>query len=167
MHYRIVGIFSYPWNPDYQFGQTPLSQGSPMELYRKMVWLKANPRPEAYMKTLFFEQWPTGIFVNADNSPDWMNHISRADTVILLYPDAIGQGFRHIEDTVRKIKKPGAAMRVLNGRRRKFLLNRSVQMSLRLRRLLERLMLLELLVMVPFIIITPFLAIFDRAKGHQ
>ena len=164
---QIVGIFSYPWPKDYEFGKTPLRQGGPFELYRKAVWLKANPRREDYMKTLFLEHWPTGAFINADKTPDWVEKVSMADTVILLYSDSIGLGFYEIEARVSKSKRKWAAVRVLNGRKRKFLLSKSIQHSLRLRRVLERFVLAEILATFLFIAVTPMLVVFDWARGRR
>src|SRR2546423_11478356 len=84
MEKKVVGIFHNPWRTDYE------PRRSLAELYRRAVWLKANPRTEDYMRALFAERYPRGIFINTDAAPDWPRELSSADTVVLLYPDAIG-----------------------------------------------------------------------------
>jgi hypothetical protein len=166
MKHKTVGIFNYPWPPEYIEGKTPMREGALPDLYRKAVWNKANPRREDYMKARFFEVWPDGIFVSA-NQANWRDHLADADTIVLLYPDAIGLGFRQLEKQVFKTKKKWAAVRVLNGRRRQFLLNASVRRQLLWRRFLERSMLAEFVAIVPFVILTSLLWIFDWARGHR
>ncbi|MGA2462951.1 MAG: hypothetical protein ABSH06_01165 [Thermodesulfobacteriota bacterium] len=162
---KTLGIFSYPWPEEYVKGLPP--QGTPWELQRKVVWRKANPRSEDYMKTLFFNHWPKGDYINADKDPNWFLWVSSADQVVLLYPDAIGLGFRHIESQVFKLKKTLISVHVLNGRRREFILDHPTRWHLYLRRFLERGMFGEALTVLIFLMITPVLLAVDWTKGHR
>lgn len=165
MNQQVVGIFSFLWNKEY--GQTQRPSRNLLEKYRRVVWHKANPRHEDYMKNCFFEHWPDGIFVNADTDSGWYHNLSEADTIVLLYPDAIGLGFAQIESRVAQAKKKWAAVRVLNGRKRSFLLTPFVRAQLVTRRFLERSMLGEIIFTALFIVITPLFVMIDRVKGRQ
>lgn len=165
MNQKVLGIFSYPWPEEY--ASTPLRRRTPWALFHKAVWTKANPRNEEYMQALFSAFWPGGDFVNVNNDPDWHRQVPSADTVIFLYPDAIGLGFRPIESQIFKTKKTSAAVRVLNGRKREFLLSRSVRWRLYMRRFLERWMLGEILALVIFLLATPVLLIPDLVRGRR
>lgn len=59
------------------------------------------------MKELFAQRYPDGCFINADEDRDWPNHISKADVIVLLYPDSIGIKFSRIESIVKYRKIPG------------------------------------------------------------
>lgn len=157
----VVGIFHNPWRADYD------PRRSAAELYRRAVWLKANPRDEAYMRALFAERYPRGEFVNADADADWEGKLRGADTVVLLYPDATGLRFSPLESAVLRGKKGWAAVRVLNGRRRDFVLSRSARRRLRLRRLVERAMLGEALLTFVVLAATPFYVAGDLLRGRR
>ena len=161
MNQSIVGLFHNGWQAEYGGRQSLVG------LYRRAVWLKANPRSEAYMRELFAERYPQGRFVNVDEQRDWQAHLALADTVVLLYPDAIGIGFSAIEAMVRKQKKDWATVRVLNGRRRDFVWRRAVTRQLRLRRFLERSMLGEALAIIVFAAVTPFFLVSDLVRGRR
>ena len=156
-----LGIFYNPWKSSYDHKQ------SIQELYGRAIWLKANPRSEEYMRSLFAERWPNGVFVDIHSNSDWQSLVKSADNVVLLYPDAIGIKFTDIETTVNALKKEWAAIRVLNGRRRDFLLNRAVRFQLRLRRFIERSMLGEVFIMIFFITISPFFLVSDFLGGKR
>jgi hypothetical protein len=132
-----------------------------------VVWFKANPRNEAYMRALFAERYPEGVFINIQEEPDWHLRIHDADMIVLLYPDAIGLGFECVERKVARFKKTWASVRALNGRRRDFMLNCGTRMGLRVRRVLERGMVLELFATLSFILITPLLLVLDIARGRR
>jgi hypothetical protein len=117
------------------------------------------------MKKLFFSHWPNGDYVNPDKDSNWERRIPLAERVILLYPDAIGLGFRSIENQVFRLKKTWAYVYVINGRRREFPLNKSVLRQLRLRRFLERWMIGEIVATFLFVGVTPVLLIVDWARG--
>lgn len=158
---KIVGIFHNPWQAEYK------TDTSLMELYRKALWLKANPRREAYMKELFEERYPQGKFINADEQADWTEQMSLADVIVLLYPDSIGTKFSPIESFVKTNKKCWSTVRVLNGRRREFMLTRRAIRQLRLRRVLERSMLGEALAIVAFMAVTPLFIVSDLVRGRR
>jgi len=139
----------------------------PVELYRYAVWFKANPRAKEYMRTLFSERFPSGIFVDAKENPEWRHHAAQVDTVVLLYPDSIGLGFTGLEREVRRLMKPWAAVRILNGRRRDLLRNTGTSCALIARRMLERSMLMELLFTLVFTCVTPLLLISDLLRGRR
>ena len=60
---KTAGLYYNPWPVDYSAG--PLRNRNPLELYRKAVWFKANPRTREYMKDLFLERYPNGEFLDA------------------------------------------------------------------------------------------------------
>jgi hypothetical protein len=142
-----IGLFFSPWDPD--------------------VWFKANPRGEKYMKDLFTEYFREGVFINIHHDPFWHQNLGEADRIVLLYPDAIGQGFYRLETKVQRRKKRFAVIRALNGRRREFLLNRTTLYSLRVRRIMERWMLGEVAALILFTFVTPVLLVIDLLKGRR
>jgi hypothetical protein len=117
------------------------------------------------MLALFAERYPEGTFLNIDQTVDWRKQAEEADKIILLYPDSIGLGFAAIESEITRLKKPWAGVRVLNGRRRDFLLNEATRRRLRWRRFLERTMIVEFSVMVVMLVVTPFLVVADFVRG--
>lgn len=164
MTHRVVGVFHSPWDPEFYVYRRPGRQ--PLAMYRWALWYKANPRSADYMRALFAERYPDGVFVDVAQAPDWRAKLHGADTVVLLYPDAIGLGWYHIESAVRREKAAWAATRVLNGRRRDFLLNCTSRAGLGFRRLAEHSMLGELLALPLFLLLTPILLACDRARGR-
>lgn len=115
----------------------------PEKLHR-VVCQRANPRSKEYMQNLLSENFPNHKLISPDN-------ITNADDVVLLYPDSIGLGWGSIE---RKIKNISKNIQVLNGRKRKFILNSKIQSQLNLRRLLE-------ITFLPEIILTPFILFYS------
>jgi hypothetical protein len=161
MERTVVGVFHNPWRSDYD------PRKSLAELYRRAVWLKANPRDEAYMRALFAERYPRGRFVKTESAEDWRAGLDAADIVVLLYPDSNGINFSAVEREVMRSKKTWATVRVLNGRRREFVLCGPVRRQLRRRRLIERAMLGEALALVLFTVITPFFVAADLLRGRR
>jgi hypothetical protein len=149
----VVGVLAYPLGED--FGLSRLSRRGPRRAYRRTLLTKANPRPPAYMQALFAERFPDGWIV-ADVPPS-------AAEIVLLYPDAIGLGFGELE---RRLP-PGIPVRVVNGRRREFVLNRRTRLALSARRTLERTMAGEALALAAFAVVTPALLLFDLARGRR
>jgi hypothetical protein len=135
--------------------------------YRRVIWYTASPRPEQYMRDLFAAFAPDGKFVHVEQDSRWEAAAKATDTIVLLYPDAIGLGFSPLERRIRRIKKDYAAVKVLNGRRRHFLLTRSVVASLRMRRVISRLMFGEVLFTAFFVVATPFLLLDDLVRGRK
>ncbi len=161
MERKVVGVFHNPWREDYD------PKRSLAELYRRAVWLKANPRREDYMRALFTERYPAGAYVNADHEPHWTQRLADADTVVMLYPDATGLYFSEFERIVERKKKSWATVRVLNGRRRDFVWSGRVRRALRLRRFLERAMLGEVLAVILFAAASPFFVLSDVVRGRR
>ena len=165
MGLTVVGLYSQPWEKE--FVNKSSSRRTPHALYRRAIWSKANPRNESYMLALFAERYPEGTFLNIDQTVDWRKQVEEADKIILLYPDSIGLGFAVIESEIAPLKKPWAGVRVLNGRRRDFLLNEATRRRLRWRRFLERTMIVEFSVMVVMLAVTPFLVVADFVRGDR
>lgn len=163
MTHRLVALYHNPWP---QAGmERPRGRGLGA-LYRYAVWYKANPRSAEYMRDLLAERLPEALWVSTGADADWRERIAAADQVVLLYPDAIGLGFAAVERVVLARKRPWAGIAVLNGRRRKFLLNGGTRLALRLRRLLEWTMLPEMLFLPVFVAVTPVLWALDRVRGR-
>lgn len=164
MNHRIIGLYK-PWKVN------PISPGkpiwNPIAKYRHAVQSKANPREENYLRARFTEHYPDGEYINIEQNLNWREALRKADTVVLLYPDAIGLGFSRLEREVRRWKKNWAAIHVLNGRRRNFLLNASTLWALRLRRIIERGMLGEMIALLLFGCFTPFLLLGDLLRGRK
>ena len=139
----------------------------PFARFARAVWYKANPRDEAYMRRLFAARYPDGVFVCADREADWPERVKGVATIILIYPDAIGQGFGRIEAALSRGAGRGPAIRVLNGRGRDFALDRSTRRALKLRRFLERTMLIELAFVPFFVVLTPLLLTVDGLRGRR
>lgn len=74
---------------------------------------------------------------------------SQVDCVVLLYSDAIGQGFERVE---LLLKGNGKRIYVLNGRKRFFILSNEVYRKIRLRRIIEKYCFFELIFSALFII---------------
>jgi len=164
MERRVVGLLHSPWRSD---PERLKASRSPADWYRYAVWFKANPRDADYMRELFVERYAEGTLVDVNREARWGEAVARADTVVLLYPDATGLGFRPLERQVLRAKKNWAAVRALNGRRRDFLLTPSSLAALRLRRTLERTMLAELLFLPVFLCVTPLLLVADLLRGRR
>lgn len=163
MTHRVVALYHNPWPGA---GLERPQRRSPQALYRYAVWYKSNPRRAEYMRALLAEQFPEAVWISTAEHHDWTERIAEASTVVLLYPDAIGLGFGSIERSVMAHKRAWAGVTVLNGRRRKFLLNGATRRGLRLRRFLEWTMLPELLFLPVFVASTPLLWAADFIRGR-
>lgn len=160
---QVVAVFHDPW---IGLAEAPISLGRPVLLWRKAIWFKANPRTADYMRERLVEHWPNARFIDTALDPDWIKAVSTATRVILLYPDAVGLGYGHVERIVHRAA-PNAALEVLNGRRRAFALDRQARRGLMLRRFFERSMLLELVMGLGLLIATPVLLALDVSRGHR
>ncbi len=149
----VVGLLAYPLGED--FGAGAARPRSLRRAYRKTLYLKANPRPADYMRRLFAERYPDGRLEPAPPAD--------AAQIVLLYPDAIGLGFGSIE---RRLPA-GVPVRVLNGRRRDFTLDRRTRRALALRRALERSMIVESAALALAVAATPILLAADLARGRR
>jgi hypothetical protein len=140
---------------------------NPLELYRKTLWYKAHPRDYEYMRGLFLQRYPDGSLVRLEENPAWLSTVSDADVIVLLYADPIGLGFSDIESGLKGHLLPWAAVRVLNGRQRDFVLNRGARWSLRMRRLVSRTMVAEAMFLIFFLCVTPLLLVRDLFGGKN
>jgi hypothetical protein len=159
---RTVALFHSPWPRQ---GLDRPARDRLFELYRYAVWYKANPRSADYMRALQRERLPDAEWVDAAEHADWIERLGEADTIVLLYPDAIGLGFGAIERSILR-RYRNAAVEVLNGRRRAFVLTGAARVRLRVRRLLEWSMLPELMVLPVFVVVTPLLWTIDAVRGR-
>jgi hypothetical protein len=146
-----VGVLHDPW---------PARRGGRLRRYRTMVEFKANPRDEAYMRALFAERYPDGRLGGPDD-------VSGAERIVLLYPDAIGLGWGPVERALLRKAPAGAELRVLNGRRRDFVLDRRFRRRLELRRWLETALVGEAAATVLFVLATPVLLARDVLRGRR
>ncbi len=87
------------------------------------------------------------------------------DTVLLLYPDAIGQGWGAVESAL--IALPGVRLWVINGRRRMFRLDPAIRCGLRLRRWLSTWRLAEIGFALAIVPLALTLAAADAARGRR
>jgi hypothetical protein len=159
---QTIGIYRNPWRDT---NGVP-SLRTPIDIYRHGIFVKANPRDEAYMRALFAERHPQGTFVRVDNEPDWQRKTTEADEVVLLYPDAIGVGYTRIESKLRGLRGSWASVSVLNGRKREFAFA-PMRRGLRVRRFAERWMIAEWAIMFCFVVATPALLVFDWVRGRR
>jgi hypothetical protein len=162
----VLGIYYSPWE---QLLERHRMRGRRvLSTYLGAVHFKANPRTLDYMKQEFFSRWPDGTLriIEEKFPPDsaLTDLVTTADTIVLLYPDATGLGFGVLERQIFKRKRPAAAVRVVNGRKREFLLNAAVLRMLRLRRFMEATMLGEVIATTIFLIATPALLIIDLVR---
>jgi hypothetical protein len=146
-----VGVLYDPW---------PARRGRWLRRYRTMVEFKANPRDEVYMRALFAERYPDGRVGGPDD-------VAGADRIVLLYPDAIGLGWGPVERRLIRQAAPGTEVRVLNGRRRDFVLDRRARRGLERRRLLETALVGEAAATVLFVLATPVLLAWDVLRGRR
>ncbi len=160
-----LGLYYDMWS-DGEAGP-PARSRNPRHLYQRAVWFKSNPRGASAMEQLFLELFPDGRFVDVAKTNGWRREAADCDTVVLLYPDAIGLGFGAIERQVLRNRTRNGRTRVLNGRKRDFLLTPTVRRGLRLRRILERTMAGELLFALVFLAATPLMLGIDLVRGRR
>ena len=67
----------------------------PKKLHRG-IRNRANPRSQIYMTDLLHEKFPTAKLIDKYNVP------TETEQIILLYPDAIGLGWSHLENSYLK-----------------------------------------------------------------
>ncbi len=160
-----LGLYYDVWG----HGETgpPARSRNPRQMFRRAVWFKSNPRSATAMKQLFLESFPDGQFVDVAKSQTWRGEAAGCESVVLLYPDAIGLGFGALERQVLRHHRKAGRVRILNGRKRDFLLTPRVRRSLRFRRILERSMAGEALFALVFIVATPLMLSFDLVRGRR
>lgn len=164
MQRNVIALLHDPWPKT--FDSTGSLRHRVASRFRKSIFSRANPRSAEYMRALCEEQWAGAQIISADSATA-QDSIRRADVIVILYPDAIGQGFASVESDVVRLKHNKAEIRVLNGRRRDFPLSPVTLRGLRLRRFLERIMLGEWLFLVLFLLTTPVLLLIDWATGRR
>ncbi len=166
MSQRVVGLYFDPWAGP-EISSTSLKLSQPLKRYKKAVWVKSNPRDQEYMNLLFAEKYDGGLFVKVNGPDEARTAAINADKVIILYPDSIGLGFSDVEKSVKKVMQPHAELRVLNGRKRDFLLNSATWRALIFRRFLEKTMLGEILVGSLILALTLPLLVIDLTRGRK
>lgn len=164
MSSSVVGLYLSPL--DEPLAQREGRAAQAIGMYRWAVHFKANPRPLEYMASLLSEHWPDADLIDVQDA-GWRARIAGARTVVLLYPDAIGLGFGHFERDLLRAIPADAEVQVLNGRRRRFVLDARTQRSLRLRRFLERSMVVELAATPVLVLGGIALAGYDRVRGRR
>lgn len=160
---RTIGILFDPW---VSIRQTPTSFRNPLRLWKKAVWYRANPRSDAYMKSLFSQRYPDAKLVTLGDRAFPADFDSRAAKIVLLYPDAIGLGFASLERRIARAI-PNAAVEVLNGRKRQFVLDRRSRFDLVCRRFLEWTMLIEIASGLAILAVTPVLILVDAVRVRR
>lgn len=158
-----VGIYKNPWGPN---PPRPKVNKTLREFYRYAVWFKANPRGEDTLRALFDARFPGGRWVNADVDPAAARAALGEERLVLVYPDAIGQGLGDLERAAWRARRGRPPADVLNGRGRLFPLTRGTRWALGVRRLLERTQILELAALGLFLLVTPVLWVWDAARGR-
>ena len=153
-----LGILHFP--SDYEHPR----KGFPA-LWRRHVLANAAVRDREYMLNLFGEHFPSGHVATVDDEVP-SNEIESVKNVVLLFPDSIGLDFRGIERSIGR-EWPDKRLFALNGRRRFFRLDDSMQRRLALRRFLEKSRITEALLVFGFAVATPVLALFDLMWGRR
>jgi hypothetical protein len=115
-----------------------------------------------YMKVLAAEHGAREVLPVACASV--LPPIRRGAEVVLLWTDANGIGCSPLE---RALKRRGARVWVLNGRRRFFELTPGRRRLLLYRRALEKFLLGEVLFTLVFFLITPALVAWDAVRGRR
>jgi O-antigen/teichoic acid export membrane protein len=168
-----VALLAFPDRRPLPPGRTPFARAfHKLELggrYRR------NARSEAYMRDLAAEV--LGRHVELLDAEAGLLHepragasaerLTAASTIVLLWPDATGYGWRPIERRVLALRRRGARVFVLSGRRRHFELTPMTLTSFRARRLLERLWLGEMVLAAVLLLAAPVLVAWDFARGRR
>ncbi len=158
----VVAVLHYPWGEDYGVSRT--APRTPRRAYASAIAYRANPRPPAYMQAVLSEMAPEAELVSTAD-PEWERTAQAADRLIAVYPDSTGLGWSPMERRLEGLS--AAPIEVINGRRRRFALNRRTRAALRVRRALERSMLVEALVVGAFALATPLIAAYDLLRGRR
>ena len=158
----VTGVLFDPWAR-----AASRSLPRPVDVYRRAVAYKANPRPREYMVSLFESTVRAGRLVEADSNGGLSAALAHAERVVLIYPDAIGVGFGRVERRAIAQMPSGVGLWALNGRRRLFELTPRTLRRLRLRRLLEVTMLPEVVATVLLAAVSLPLAAVDLLRGRR
>jgi hypothetical protein len=139
---------------------------------RRVERYKRNSRPPDYMRDLvrvMIQLRCELIEVPIGLDPKLVVTAERLEAVqeiVLLWPDAIGYGWRQIERTVFASKRPATRVSVLNGRRRRFPVTRRSLLTFRVRRAIERLWLGEIALAAGLLLTAPILVAWDAIRGR-
>jgi hypothetical protein len=139
---------------------------------RRVERCKRNSRPPDYMRALVRAMISLRcelIEVPVSLDPGLVVTAERLEAVqeiVLLWPDAIGSGWRQIERTVFAYKRPATRVSVLNGRRRWFAVTRSSLLTFRIRRAIERFWLGEIALAAGLLLTAPILVAWDTIRGR-
>jgi hypothetical protein len=128
---------------------------------------RRNPRSPEYMRAVVAEVFPIAQVVELAGDIPPREALARASSIVLLWPDAIGYGWSRVERAVFRSKRRGARVLAVTGRRRTLELTPSTLLSLRARRMAERLWLGEAALAVALLASAPFLVVWDFARGHR
>jgi hypothetical protein len=134
--------------------------------WRRHVLASAAPRERPYMETLFRGYFPGGDIVEISGAGLPQIDLSGANTVVLLFPDAIGLGFAKVEAKLRR-DLPTDRLLALNGRGRLMRLDSPTRRRLRVRRFLEWTRLPEFVFLAVFLAVTPLMAGMDLLRGKR
>lgn len=157
----MIALLYDPWAG---IAELPVTLRHPLQLWRKAIWFRANPRDPGYMRARLQETWPGARCLEVTERLD---AAALGDTreIVLLYPDAIGLGWGRIERQLATVA-PHAVLQALNGRRQRMLLDPATRRALRLRRFLERTFVIELVAGLAMLIATPCLLAIDLLRGR-
>jgi hypothetical protein len=135
-------------------------------IWRRHIVANAAVRDREYMAALFQSRFPSGNLHIVENDHVPTEVLAAADTVVLLFPDAIGVDWQPIERQVHPCST-GKRLLMLNGRRRLLRLDSETRQRLARRRFLETWRLPEFAFLSIFVIVTPILAFLDLIRGRR
>ncbi len=159
-----VGVLYFPDEQDAVRPRTPLAR-----LARKLDGArrnKANPRDRGYMTALAAQHVSDARLVSA-TAADLSDAVRNASHVVLLWPDAIGQGWDRVERSVLDALNRDATLEALTGRRRRVLLDTRTIRTYRTRRRLERWWLGEAVLGACLVSLALALAAVDTLRGRS
>ena len=158
---QIVGIYVDAWRDGHD-GSSIFGK------WMRYVKFRARLRDSEYMQALFERNFPDQDFVFVSDHPKDMDDIIRdRHSVIVVFPDAIGQGAAKIENYLLQHKTEHQLLRILNGRGRVFTFNRQVLRQLRFRRLLEIVPIMDCLLFAGLLVISPILLLVDTLRANK
>ncbi len=140
----------------YQVGllKDALRQGSPVD-----VTIRVD---EVLAQDAACEQLASFGQVEVRTAGDLLDANETADSMLLIYPDALGLGWASLESRL-----PSGRVYVVNGRRRIFSLDASTSRKLRWRRLLASTRVTELLATLAIVPLAAGLAAWDALRGKS
>ena len=131
---------------------------------------RRNPRDAAYMDRLLADTFPdfapdrvVRLGDDEARTVDW----SAPDEIVLVWADANGTGWGPIERVVLARKRASSRVLVVNGRRRRFVLDAAERRAFRRRRFLEKTLAGEFAFAVVFAVLTPCLWLSDVIRGRR